>query len=103
MIGLFEDLVRDELKSSIEGIVGGCDMLKLLSEEQLLKLPKTCLMCLGIILHGVTRVMLRDACTEGDKEQKRQGIAFVFIATAVVNQAEAIDEAWKFHNLKDNN
>ena len=103
MIGLFEDLVRDELKSSIEGIVGGRDMLKLLSEEQLVKLPKTCLMCLGIILHGVTRVMLRDACTEGDKEQKRQGVAFIFIATAVVNQTEATDEAWKSHNLKDSN
>ena len=58
---------------------------------------------MGIILHGIPRVMLRDACTEGDKEQKRQGGAFVFIATAVVNQAEATDEAWKFHNLKDNN
>ena len=58
---------------------------------------------LGIILHGIPRVMLRDACTEGDKEQKRQGVAFIFIATAVVNQAEATDEAWKFHNLKDNN
>ena len=44
--------------------------------------------------------MLRDACTEGDKEQKRQGVAFVFIATAVVNQAEATDEAWRFHNLR---
>ena len=55
---------------------------------------------LAIILHSVPRVMLRDACTEGDKEQKRQGIAFVFIATAVVNQAEAINEAWKFHNLR---
>ena len=70
MIGLFEDLVRDELKSSIEGIVGRRDMLKLLSEEQLVKLPKTYFMCLGIILHGVPRFMLRDACTEGDKEQK---------------------------------
>ena len=45
----------------------------------------------------------RDACTEGDKEQKRQGVAFVFIATAVVNQTETTDEAGKFHNLKDNN
>ena len=70
MIGLFEDLVWDELKSSIEGIVGGRDMLKLLSEEQLVKLPKTCLMCLGRILHGVKRVMFRDTCTEDDKEQK---------------------------------
>jgi len=78
LIGLFEDLVWDELKSSIVGIVGGRDMLKLLSEEQLLKLPKTCLMCLGIILYGVPRVMLRDTCTEGDKEQKRQGVAFIF-------------------------
>ena len=34
-----------------------------------------------------------DACTEGDKEQKRQGVAFVFIATAVVNQTETTDEA----------
>ena len=83
--------------------MGGRDMLKLLSEEQLLKLPKTYLMCLGIILHGVTRVMLRDACTEDSKEQKRRGVAFIFIVTAVVNQAEATDEAWKSHNLKDNN
>ena len=88
----------DELKSSIEGIVGGGDMLKLIPEKLLVKLPKTCLMCLGIIL-----VMLRDACTKGDKEQKRQGVAFIFIVTAVVNQAKATDEAWKFHNLKDNN
>jgi len=58
LIGLFEDLVRDELKSSIEGIVGGRDMLKLLSEEQLLKLPKTCLMCLGIIL------LYQESCLE---------------------------------------
>ena len=93
MVGSFEDLVWDELKSSIEGIVGGGDMLKLLSEKLLVKLPKTCLMCLGIILHSVPRVMLRDACTEGDKEQKRQGVAFVFIATAVVNQTETTDEA----------
>ena len=103
MVGLFEDLVWDELKGSIEGVVGGGDMLKLIPEELLVKLPKTCLMCLGIILHGVPRVMLRDACTEGDKEQKRQGVAFVFIATAVVNQAKATDEAWKYHNLKNNN
>ena len=34
-----------------------------------------------------------NACTEGDKEQKRQGVAFVFIATAVVNQTETTDEA----------
>ena len=47
--------------------------------------------------------MLRDTCTEGDKEQKRQGVASIFIATVVVNQAEATEEAWKFHNLKDNN
>ena len=78
-------------------------MLKLLPEELLVKLPKTCLMCLGIILHGVPRVMLRDACTKGDKEQKRKGVAFIFIATAVVNQAEATDEAGKFHHLKENN
>ena len=91
------------MKSSIEGIVGGGGMLKLLPEELLIKLPKTCLMCLSIILHGVTRIMLRDACTEGDKEQKRQGVAFIFIATAIVNQTEATDEAWKFYNLKDNN
>ena len=93
MVGLFEDLVWDELKSSIEGIVGGGDMLKLLSEELLVKLPKTCLMCLGIILHSVPRVTLRDTCIEGDKEQKRQGVAFIFIATEVVNQTEATDEA----------
>ena len=73
--------------------MGRRDMLKLLSEEQLVKLPKTYFMCLGIILHGVPRFMLRDACTEGDKEQKRQGVAFIFIATAVVNQTEATDEA----------
>ena len=103
MVGLFEGLVWDELKSSIEGIVGGGDMLKLLHEKLLVKLPKTSLMCLGIILHGVPRVMLRDACTEDSKEQKRRGVAFIFIATAVVNQAEATDEAWKFYNLKDDN
>ena len=73
--------------------MGGGDMLKLLSEELLVELPKTYLMCLGIILHSVPRVMLRDACTEDDKEQKRQGVAFVFIATAVVNQTETTDEA----------
>lgn len=60
----------DELKSSIERVVGRGDMLKLLSEELLVKLPKTCLMCLGIIQYGVPRVMFRDTCTEGDKEQK---------------------------------
>ena len=38
-----------------------------------------------------------------DKEQKRQGVTFIFIATAVVNQTEATDEAGKFYNLKDNN
>lgn len=72
--------------------MGGGDMFKLLSEELLVELPKTCLMCLGIILHGVPRVMLRDACTEDDKEQKRQGVAFVFIATVVVNQTETTDK-----------
>ena len=44
---MFEDSVRDELKSSIEGYHGGGgDMLKFLPEELLVKLPKTCLMCL---------------------------------------------------------
>ena len=47
--------------------------------------------------------MLRDACTEGDEEQKSQEVAFIFIATVVVNQAEATDEAWRFQNSKDNN
>ena len=70
MVGLFEELVWDELKSSIDRVVGGGDMLKLLSEKLLVKLPKTCLMCLGIILHGAPRVMFRDTCTEGDQEQK---------------------------------
>ena len=93
MIGSFEDLVWDELKGSIEGIAGGGDMLKFHPEGLLVKLPKTCLMCLGLILHGMPKVVLRDACIEGDKEQKRQGVAFIFIATAVVNQAEATDEA----------
>lgn len=37
-----------------------------------------------------------DACTEGDKEQKRQGVAFVFIATAVVNQTEATERLGRF-------
>ena len=73
MIGLFEDLVRDELKSSIEGIVGGRDMLKLLPEELLIKFPQTCLMCLGIILYGVRRVMLRDAWTEGVRSKRGKG------------------------------
>jgi hypothetical protein len=57
---LFEDLVWDELKSSIEGIVDGGDMFKFLSEELLVELPKTCLMCLGIILHGV----YQESCLE---------------------------------------
>ena len=65
--------------------------------------PKTYLICLGIIRQGVPRVMLRDACTEGNEEQKRQEVAFIFIATVVVNQAEATDEAWRFQNSKDNN
>ena len=82
---------------------GGGDILKLLPEELLVKLPKTYLICLGIIRHGVPRVMLRDACTEGDEEQKREEVAFIFIATVVVNQAEATDEAWRFQNSKDNN
>ncbi len=58
MIGLFEDLVWDGLKSLVKGVVGGGDMLKLLPEELFVTLSKTCLMCLGIILHGAPRVML---------------------------------------------
>jgi len=73
LIGLFEDLVWDELKSSIEGIVGGGGMLKLFPEELLIKLPKTGLMCLGIILYGVRRVMLRDAWTEGVRSKRGKG------------------------------
>lgn len=84
-------------------VCGGGDILKLLSEELLVPPPKTYLICLGIIRQGVPRVMLRDACTEGNEEQKRQEVAFIFIATVVVNQAEATDEAWRFQNSKDNN
>ena len=70
MIGLFEELVWDELKSSIEGIVGGGDMLKLLPEELLVELPETGLVCLGVVMLGV-RVMLGDAGTEGDEKKER--------------------------------
>ena len=84
-------------------VCGGGGILKLLSEELLVPPPKTYLICLGIIRQGVPRVMLRDACTEGNEEQKRQEVAFIFIATVVVNQAEATDEAWRFQNSKDNN
>ena len=43
--------------------MGRRDMLKLLSEEQLVKLPKTYFMCLGIILHGVPRLRLGSSIT----------------------------------------
>jgi len=58
LVGLFKDLAWDELKSSVESIVGGGDMLKHLSEELLVKLSKTCLMCLGIIL------LYQESCLE---------------------------------------
>ena len=68
---MFEDSVRDELKSSIEGYHGGGgDMLKFLPEELLVELPETGLVCLGVVMLGV-RVMLGDAGTEGDEKKER--------------------------------
>lgn len=40
---------------------------KLLHEEVLLELSDTHLMSLGIIQHGIPRVIPGDACTEEDK------------------------------------
>lgn len=49
---------------------GGGHALELLPEEQLVELPETGLVCLGVVLLGV-RVMLGDAGTEGDEKKER--------------------------------
>ena len=54
---------------------------------------KAIFMGLGIVLHGVPRVMLRDTCTEYDEKKKGQRVALIFVATVVLNQGEAFDEA----------
>ena len=54
-------------------------------EELLVELPEASLVCLGIVLHGVLRVMLGDTGTEGDEKKERQRIALVLIATTVIN------------------
>ena len=40
-------------------------------EELLVELPEASLVCLGIVLHGVLRVMLGDTGTEGDEKKER--------------------------------
>ena len=50
-------------------------------------------MGLGIVLHSVPRVMLRDTCAEDDEQKKGQRVALIFVATVVLNQGEAFDEA----------
>ena len=54
-------------------------------------------MCQCIILHGVPRVMFRDTGTECDQKQEGQGITFVLVVTAVINQGETPDKAGQFH------
>ncbi|KDU79832.1 hypothetical protein HMPREF1121_00577 [Porphyromonas sp. KLE 1280] len=49
---------------------GGGHALELLPEEQLVELPETGLVCLGVVMLGV-RVMLGDAGTEGDEKKER--------------------------------
>ncbi len=75
-------------------------MRELPSEALLVELPEAGLVCLSVVLHGVPRVMLGDAGTEGDEKKEGQRIALVLIATVVVDQAEAA-EAREFRNLKD--
>ena len=50
-------------------------------------------MGLSVVLHGVPRVMLRDTCAEYDEQKKGQRVALIFVATVVLNQGEAFDEA----------
>ena len=50
-------------------------------------------MGLCVVLHGVPRVMLRDTCAEYDEQKKGQRVALIFVATVVLNQGEAFDEA----------
>lgn len=73
------------MQGSIERVVGGGDMLELLPEELLVELPEASLVFLGVVLHGVPRVMLGDAGTEGHEEKEGQWVALVLIATAVVD------------------
>ncbi len=90
----------DDLQGSIGRIVGGGDMLELLPEEQLVELPEAGLVCLGLVVLGAPRVVLGNAGTEGNEKKEGQRVALVLIATAVIDQADAADEARKFHNLK---
>ena len=48
-------------------------------------------------MHGVPRVMFRDTGTECDQKQEGQGITFVLVVTAVINQGETPDKAGQFH------
>ena len=50
-------------------------------------------MGLSVVLHGVPRVMLRDTCAEYGGKKKGQRVALIFVATVVLNQGEAFDEA----------
>ena len=41
--------------------------------------------------------MFRDTGTECDQKQEGQGITFVLVVTAVINQGETPDKAGQFH------
>ena len=73
------------MQGSIERVVGGGDVLELLPEELLIEFPEAGLVCLGVVLHGVPRIMLGDAGTEGDEKKEGQRVALVLIATVVVD------------------
>lgn len=68
-------------------------MLKWHAEEVQIESFKAFFMGLGIVLYGVPRVMLRDTCAEYDEQKKGQRVALIFVATVVLNQGEAFDEA----------
>ena len=90
----------DNLQGSIERIVGGGNMLEFLPGELLVELPEAGLVCLGVVLHGVPKVMLGDVGTEDDEKKEGQRLALVLIITEIVEQPKAGDEARKFHKAK---
>ena len=71
----------------------GGDVLKLYTEEAQIESFKAVFVGLCVVLHGVPRVMLRDTCAEEDEQKKGQRVALIFVATVVLNQGEAFDEA----------
>lgn len=48
-------------------------------------------------MHGVPRVMFRDTAQNAIRKQEGQGITFVLVVTAVINQGETPDKAGQFH------